>query len=445
MKWWNPLTWLQRSGERATPSLYEEDQRSLRRWLAFLYLVPAAGVTGIAVYSFAGGTPRATVFGFSLLWSAAAWIFGGFLGFLFAIPQSATRTTANGGEARGYRSNSNLEEVSDWLTKIIVGIGLVELTNLTGAVDRLINFIEPSLGRGTDNDGYILAFLLLFTTCGFLSVYILTRVYLGVLFAQTEGELKRLSEQADAVNRLATQVDTDTKRAAADVEPLAEVPVSVATTVAGVDPGAAAGSARARIIDAIQTLYSVVYGSTMTDIDEAINRLRRDNYMDQPIEELARNLLDLTKGSTTGDAFSIAASTSIADATDKFLRSMSRTASINFENKVEDALKQVLGNESVERRPDARGGRSPDFVVTGHDRRIVVESYLPPRPQPRYLLRRVQDKLDFLDPFDASALLVVVPDGIPLDVLRTDLGEFPQAEVTTLGGLPASKVFVAPA
>ncbi|HMS10401.1 MAG TPA: hypothetical protein PKE66_13010, partial [Pyrinomonadaceae bacterium] len=52
---------------------------------------------------------------------------GGFLGFLFGIPRS---TIGNGdiGNSReplniAYTPSTNLEQVADWLTKIIIGVG----------------------------------------------------------------------------------------------------------------------------------------------------------------------------------------------------------------------------------------------------------------------------------------------------------------------------------
>jgi hypothetical protein len=64
----------------------------------------------------------------------AAAAVGSLIGFLFGIPKSRTDGTgATQGEGGSFRPNTNLEQVSDWLTKIIVGIGLVQFREL-GAV-----------------------------------------------------------------------------------------------------------------------------------------------------------------------------------------------------------------------------------------------------------------------------------------------------------------------
>jgi hypothetical protein len=317
----------------------------------------------------------------------------------------------------------------------LVGIGLVEFTRIKADIHKLIDFIAPSLGRSGDSSGYILAILLLFTVSGFLSVYIVTRAYVGVLFAQTEQTLRQLTEEkaSEAVLR-ATELDAETKSEAPDFEPAAEVPVvAEAISVARLNPPGAAALAGARIIEAIQTLYALMYSTTTTDMNQALQQLRSDGYIDTKIEKLGKDLLELCRSASTVEGFTATASTSIVDATDKFLRSLSRTASINFEGRVEEALKRIPGAK-VERRPTARGKRVPDFVVTIDGRHVVVESYLPPRPQRALLLRRIDDRRELLQPYNASALVVVLPDGIAADVTAIPATE--NVTVTTISALP---------
>ena len=58
------------------------------------------------------------LFGVLLLIGTAAFSIGGFLGFIFGVPRTGTTDAA-------VQSNTNLEQVSDWLTKIVVGVSLV--------------------------------------------------------------------------------------------------------------------------------------------------------------------------------------------------------------------------------------------------------------------------------------------------------------------------------
>src|SRR5262245_24939954 len=78
------------------------------------------------------------------LWSLACLVSGAFIGFLFGIPrvlEEARKTEENQRNKRqenksaAYRVqvNTNLEQVSDWLTKIIVGVADRKSTRLNSS------------------------------------------------------------------------------------------------------------------------------------------------------------------------------------------------------------------------------------------------------------------------------------------------------------------------
>src|SRR6202012_4347277 len=76
--------------------------------------------------------------------------------------------------------NTNLDDVSDWLTKIVVGVGLVELRKIPGLLLRLAGLIAGELGA---NQGpFIVAVLVYFTTVGFMSGYLTTRMFVQRAF-----------------------------------------------------------------------------------------------------------------------------------------------------------------------------------------------------------------------------------------------------------------------
>ena len=424
--------WFHRAPPSSTASR-DRDQESLSRWLAFLYLVPLAGVVGILIYA-ATGNATGRIIGVSLLWGASTWVFGGFLGFLFAIPQSATRNANAALPPGAYRSNSNLEEISDWLTKILVGIGLVQLGHLTNSLHRLINYISPSLDRGAGSEGYALALIVLFSTSGFLSVYIITRTNISVLFAQTEKRLQEtVSVLASEAAATASQKDAKTEGIAPDAEPI-DAAMSAAANVVVVDPDAAATLAGAQIVQTIQTLYSLIYAQPLTNIDSAIDQLADDGYLDSELKGIARQLLGLTRDSSKIGAFTPGAAANVTDATTKFLRSVGRTASLNFERKVQAALEASPKIKTVQSRPVAENGKQADFLATtSDDHKILVESYLPPRPQPKYLIRRIDDRIKITEAFGAASLIVVLPDGIPAEV--TGIPPTANVVVTTISKL----------
>lgn len=70
--------------------------------------------------------------------AVGAWMGGGALGFLFGVPRyksdpdrnSLQSLSASAQTIIGFTPNTNLEQISDWLTKIIVGATLVQLQPL---------------------------------------------------------------------------------------------------------------------------------------------------------------------------------------------------------------------------------------------------------------------------------------------------------------------------
>lgn len=153
--------------------------------------------------------------GNALIWGFGFCVSGMLLGFLFAIPRilpagaiiapvrSAngkrdTDPTANGVLSHPNPSpseiNSNLVEVSDWLTKIIVGVGLVELKDLPGAARGVADYIAPSLGLGQAMAAPVAGGIMLFySVLGFLVGYLLTRIYLAVIFKRADNQVKNLN------------------------------------------------------------------------------------------------------------------------------------------------------------------------------------------------------------------------------------------------------------
>ena len=102
----------------------------------------------------------------------AALMVGGLLGFLFSIPRSGSQN-----QNAAYPDNSNLVDISDWLTKILVGAGLVTLTKIPPKLELLANWIGRN-GLANDQDGpvFALALLAFFGVCGFMWVYVWTRL-----------------------------------------------------------------------------------------------------------------------------------------------------------------------------------------------------------------------------------------------------------------------------
>ena len=107
---------------------------------------------------------------------------------------SATTTAPRGPGA----ANTNLEQISDWLTKIIVGGALVQFQKLPETINRAAAFMSPSLGS-EDEKYFAGGIIVFFSILGFLGSYLLTRIYLQPLLAQVDNGLPISEAQKDEI------------------------------------------------------------------------------------------------------------------------------------------------------------------------------------------------------------------------------------------------------
>lgn len=150
--------------------------------------------------------------------SGAALLAGSLLGFLFGIPKRLQHNSVNPSNQQSdsadqdisenisYQQNTNLEEISDWLTKILVGVGLTELSRLPEFLRTYANFTATGLGDSPTSRVFAVALLIYFMICGFLLTYLWTRRYLARAFQ--EGDLdSRFSQIEDKVAKNKSDVD----------------------------------------------------------------------------------------------------------------------------------------------------------------------------------------------------------------------------------------------
>jgi hypothetical protein len=117
-----------------------------------MLLVSTFLVQSIPPSAGAGAARAAGVVLFVLFGAAAA--VGAAAGFLFGLPRSRVVDMTTGGQAgaanpppsTSYLTNSNLIKVSDWLTTIIIGLGLVNLRKVPAAIEQLGAALKAPLG-----------------------------------------------------------------------------------------------------------------------------------------------------------------------------------------------------------------------------------------------------------------------------------------------------------
>jgi hypothetical protein len=151
---------------------------------------------------------------------------GAVLGFLFALPRILSKDpkeepvgaggATTGARARFLGSNTNLERVSDWLTTMIIGVGLTQLGQVNSALYDFRVFIAdtakvfPAGCTTACNAGalpLVGPMLLIFGFIGgFIALYLFTRLKISSLFQRVEEDLNRLpSTSAAAVKEAASE------------------------------------------------------------------------------------------------------------------------------------------------------------------------------------------------------------------------------------------------
>lgn len=170
--------------------------RSISLWPTIIIL---AGI--VAVSAGAAISPSYwDFFGLLLTLSLATLLGGMVFGFLFGIPrlnrnydprEDYDRTTK-------YSPNTNLEEVSDWLTKIIIGVTLTQMTKIPSYLQRIADKVLQNTNCETMDCNFagavIIAGIIYFFIAGFIIGYFYTRLFLPDLFSMMEEQRIRKAE-----------------------------------------------------------------------------------------------------------------------------------------------------------------------------------------------------------------------------------------------------------
>jgi hypothetical protein len=188
--------------------------------LKTLILIVGGGFLSTVVYALQAATLSqfASILSVAILIGGAALLVGGLLGFLFGIPRTyqsdrvpeqPASDNEEGEEQRRkatgsrYQANTNLEQISDWLAKILVGVGLTQLTAIPEALKQFSEYVAPGLGGFRSSLAFGVSMPVFFLVCGFLFGYLWTRIYLLEIlkradeFGQLKQQIHEIKSQAE--------------------------------------------------------------------------------------------------------------------------------------------------------------------------------------------------------------------------------------------------------
>ena len=155
------------------------------------------------------------------LWAFACLAVGTFVGLLFGVQREQNppgqvlekdKPRVQEEQKSDRLPNNNLIDISDWLTKIIVGVGLVELKQVPARMKTIAGPLSACLG-GECGLAIAVAVVVFFAFVGFLIGYINSRTFLRAMFSiyddldfqalqRTSVENKRKIEQLDKQRRI---------------------------------------------------------------------------------------------------------------------------------------------------------------------------------------------------------------------------------------------------
>ena len=200
--------------------------RDIEGTISFLLIFGTFGLIGVGFQNTLQWTA-------AFLMGLAAMACGALVGFLFGLPRgqlhlnageantdgsssgSVGNDSANPQRAGGkFTVNTNLEEIADWLTKILLGAGLTQLGQLPNALESMANTVTP-LPQGHST---VIAIWIFFATFGFFLSYLMTRLFVaGALVAAdtfTDANTSIPSHDVKALNKIIG----DLKKRLADAE-----------------------------------------------------------------------------------------------------------------------------------------------------------------------------------------------------------------------------------
>jgi len=237
----SPVTWLAGASKIVSPHKNTKDERDAARdlqltgWFALGTMV--GGFIALFIWAAALASDKSTFsvralgLGFFLLGSAA--LVGGFLGLLFGIPKSvsdpapmpipppAGNKDATSAETSrqlaapqrlSYAVNTNLEQISDWLTKIIVGVALTQIPTIRGEFSRIADYFGSGFATcaldckvGSVGAAVIIIYGL---SSGFLAGYLFTRMFLPGAFRRADNEAELRWRNIQLETKITEQQET---------------------------------------------------------------------------------------------------------------------------------------------------------------------------------------------------------------------------------------------
>lgn len=194
----------------------EQNDESKGKSILFVSIILFSGAVILCLYSLSLGVDNfLSVISISTMIAFSSAIVGAFIGFIFGIP----RTPASK-DPENIAANTNLEEISDWITKIIVGVSLVQLNQIGSGIIELGHTLAGGLGNHPTSFVFSISTMIFYFVGGFFLGYLWSRIYLPKILrasleegrlrlelSETKTKLEETKSKQDLQNDIRNEID----------------------------------------------------------------------------------------------------------------------------------------------------------------------------------------------------------------------------------------------
>lgn len=181
-------------------NLYFDKDDKERRGGSILFILSIflIGFIVIVIYAIGiGWQDFISTIGIAFSIALASAMVGAFLGFIFGIPRTNDKKDRDDSNEQNnndsnrssgktvqpfFEHNKNLEEISDWITKIIVGVSLIELKTIQVYIVKIANKLAEGLGSHQSSFVFSISVLAFFFVGGFFLGFLWSRIFLPKIF-----------------------------------------------------------------------------------------------------------------------------------------------------------------------------------------------------------------------------------------------------------------------
>lgn len=150
-----------RFGSIKLPVFYKIKEEDKHYFVSF-YFVLVISLVSISLFAY-NNEHWFTIVSSSVVISIASFLVGALMGFIFGFPH-----------AENEKQNRSFKDVTEWLTKIIIGLGLVELKTLYRLFNVNVVALSDSLGLDTNLSLLFGGLIIAYSIMGFLLGYCIT-------------------------------------------------------------------------------------------------------------------------------------------------------------------------------------------------------------------------------------------------------------------------------